>query len=119
MKGIKSSFLASLVLSLSIMVFDGNCVGVNWGQMASHRLPPKMVVRMLEDNGFDKVKLFDADPDTLSALIGTKIEVMVAIPNFMLVEIGSDPIAAADWVDENVTSYVQPDGVNIKSVVLI
>ncbi|PKA62418.1 Glucan endo-1,3-beta-glucosidase 8 [Apostasia shenzhenica] len=108
--------LECLFLLLSAMPFEGSSIGVNWGQMATHRLPPAMVVRMLVDNGFDKVKLFDADPETLDALAGTKIEVMIAIPNFMLAEIGADPFLAADWVDENVTSFIHSGGVNIKYV---
>ncbi|KAM3008675.1 hypothetical protein FF2_032786 [Malus domestica] len=35
-------------------------LGVNWGTMATHKLPPEMVVRMLKDSGIQKVKLFDA-----------------------------------------------------------
>jgi len=41
---------------------------------------------MLKDNGIQKVKLFDADESTMSALAGTEIEVMVVIPNIQLVE---------------------------------
>ena len=33
------------------------------------RLPP------LQDNGIKRVKMFDADPDSLKALVGTGIEV--------------------------------------------
>ncbi|ONK61231.1 uncharacterized protein A4U43_C08F27570 [Asparagus officinalis] len=91
-------------------------IGVNWGQMATHRLPPKTVAQMLVDNGFNKVKLFDADPKTLQALAGTGIEVMVAIPNFMLQELSEDPQAAVEWVAENVTAYLYDGGVNIKYV---
>lgn len=90
-------------------------VGVNWGTMASHQLPPKSVVQMLIDNGFEKVKLFEADDKILEALAGTNIEVMVGIPNYMLQEISQDPDAAASWVDSNVTAYLYPGGVNIRS----
>jgi len=41
---------------------------------------------MLKDNGIQKVKLFDVDESTMSALAGTEIEVMVVIPNIQLVE---------------------------------
>ncbi|KAG1326783.1 glucan endo-1,3-beta-glucosidase 8 [Cocos nucifera] len=98
------------------MAFKGDGVGVNWGKMATHQLPSDMVVRMLIDNGFDKVKLFEADADTLTALAGTDIEVMVAIPNYMLEGLSGDPRAAVDWVDENVTSWNYTGGVNIRYV---
>ncbi|CAK9154420.1 unnamed protein product [Ilex paraguariensis] len=98
------------------MVAKGSSVGVNWGTMASHLLPPEKVVEMLRENGFDKVKLFEADEKILGALIGTDIEVMVAVPNHMLQEMSEDPKAAASWVDANVTSYCYTGGVNIRYV---
>ncbi|GAB4832938.1 hypothetical protein Ancab_006958 [Ancistrocladus abbreviatus] len=84
--------------------------------MATHQLPPDMVVEMLKNNGFDKLKLFEADERILDALVGTDIEVMLAIPNYMLEEMSEDPDAAASWVDANVTSYNYNGGVNIKYV---
>jgi hypothetical protein len=96
------------------MVFNGKSVGVNWGTQATNQLPPEKVVKMLTDNGFDKLKLFEADEAILKALVGTDIEVMLAIPNKMLKKMGEDPAAAASWVDANVTSYSYNGGVNIK-----
>lgn len=110
------SFVCFFLLVIG-MALKGHGVGVNWGKMATHQLPSDMVVKMLIDNGFDKVKLFDADADTLTALAGTDIEVMVAIPNYMLEGLSSDPRAAVDWVDENVTSWNYTGGVNIRSLV--
>ncbi|KAA8523083.1 hypothetical protein F0562_009506 [Nyssa sinensis] len=110
------NYLLILFVIFMSMVSTGLCVGVNWGTMATHQLPPEKVVRMMIDNGFDKVKLFEADDNILGALIGTDIEVMLAIPNFMLQEMSEDPGVAASWVDANVTSYSYSGGVRIKYV---
>ncbi|KAL0346342.1 UNVERIFIED_CONTAM: Glucan endo-1,3-beta-glucosidase 8 [Sesamum radiatum] len=83
--------------------------------MATHKLPPKVVVQMLTDNGIKKVKLFDADQSTMSALAGTDIEVMVAIPNDQLSAMGSYD-RAKEWVKRNITRYNFNGGVNIKYV---
>ncbi|KAF3331161.1 glucan endo-1,3-beta-glucosidase 8-like protein [Carex littledalei] len=83
--------------------------------MATHPLPPKIVVQLLKDNGIQKVKLFDADFATMSALAGSGIEVMLAIPNNML-DTMNDYKAAKKWVDRNVTRYNFDGGVNIKYV---
>ncbi|XP_019056971.1 PREDICTED: glucan endo-1,3-beta-glucosidase 8 [Tarenaya hassleriana] len=91
-------------------------VGVNWGTMATHQLPPENVVKMLKNNGFNKLKLFEVDKDILNALVGTDIEVMIGIPNRMLQEIGQDLAIAASWVEENVTAYTFNGGVNIKYI---
>ncbi|XP_034694343.1 glucan endo-1,3-beta-glucosidase 8-like [Vitis riparia] len=90
-------------------------LGVNWGTMASHKLPPKVVVQMLKDNGIQKVKLFDADSVTMSALAGSGIEVMVAIPNDQLA-VMNDYDRAKAWVRRNVTRYNFNGGVTIKYV---
>jgi hypothetical protein len=88
-------------------------LGVNWGTMATHRLPSGTVVRMLQDNGIRKVKLFDADPGPMDALAGSGIEVMVGIPNNML-DMMTDYGTARDWVHENVSRYNFDGGVTIK-----
>ncbi|KAL6219407.1 hypothetical protein ACLB2K_007166 [Fragaria x ananassa] len=90
-------------------------LGVNWGTMATHKLPPDTVVQLLKDNGIQKVKLFDAEQSTMSALAGTSLEVMVAIPNDQLQAMTSYP-RAKEWVRRNVTRYNFNGGVNIKYV---
>lgn len=90
-------------------------LGVNWGTQATHQLPPKVVVQMLTDNGIQKVKLFDSDQTTMSALAGSNIEVMVAIPNDQLAAM-TDYKRAKQWVQHNVSRYNFNGGVNIKYV---
>ncbi|GMP60179.1 hypothetical protein CsSME_00023160 [Camellia sinensis var. sinensis] len=109
-------FLVVVLVLLSSVPSGYSGVGVYWGTMATHQLPPEKVVEMLKENGFDKVKLFEADEMILGALIGSEIEVMLAIPNFMLEPMSQDPEFAASWVDANVTRYSYNGGINIKYV---
>lgn len=88
-------------------------VGVNWGTMATHKMDPKTVVQMMKDNGINKVKLFDAESSTMSALAGSGIEVMIAIPNDQLL-VMNDYSRAKKFVQRNVTRYNFNGGVNIK-----
>ncbi|KAL1815059.1 hypothetical protein ACET3Z_017633 [Daucus carota] len=101
------------VLYLGAYMVEG--IGVNWGTMASHNLPAKVVVKMLKDNGIKKVKLFDANDTTMNALTGSDIQVMVAIPNDQLVAMNTYK-RAKQWVQRNVTRYIYNGGVNIKYV---
>jgi hypothetical protein len=96
-----------------VVVDGGGRAGDELGTQATHPLPPKIVVKMLQDNGIKKVKLFDADEGTLSALAGTGIEVMVAIPNVMLDSM-TDYDTAKEWVSRNVSRYNFDGGVTIK-----
>ncbi|EXB95098.1 Glucan endo-1,3-beta-glucosidase 8 [Morus notabilis] len=73
----------------------------------------KTVVQMLKDNGIQKVKLFDTDHSTMTALVGSGIEVMVAIPDDQLSALNSFK-CAQDWVKRNVTRYNFSGSVNIK-----
>ncbi|XP_054799995.1 glucan endo-1,3-beta-glucosidase 8-like isoform X1 [Prosopis cineraria] len=98
-----------------IMSRHAEGLGVNWGTQATHQLPPDTVVQMLKDNGIQKVKLFDSADSTMTALAGTGIEVMVAIPNNQLAAM-NDYDRAKQWVKKNVTRYNFKGGVNIKYV---
>ncbi|XP_059669828.1 glucan endo-1,3-beta-glucosidase 8-like [Cornus florida] len=112
-----SVWLSTYILFVGFLgcVYYVDGLGVNWGTIASHRLPPKIVVQMLKDNAIKKVKLFDADESSLTALSGTDIEVMVAIPNDMLATMNEND-KAKEWVKKNITRYNFKGGVNIKYV---
>lgn len=103
-----------LCITISFLYFfssNVSALGVNWGTMATHQLPPKTVVQMLKDNNVQKVKLFDADTNTMVALAGSGIEVMVAIPNDQLKAMGNYN-RAKDWVRRNITRF--NDDIKIK-----
>ncbi|PKI34600.1 hypothetical protein CRG98_044994 [Punica granatum] len=104
-----------LALFLSAAGF-ANGIGANWGTQSTHNLDPHIVVRMLRDNGIQKVKLFDADYDTLAALGRSGIEVMVGIPNDMLATLATSLKAAENWVSKNVSTHISNRNVNIRYV---
>lgn len=106
--------LVSFLLSCVMLMDAVSGIGVNWGTQATHPLPPSTVVRMLKDNGFDKVKLFDADSKILSALANSGIQVMVGIPNDMLASLANSVQVAENWVAKNVSSHVSSNGVDIR-----
>ncbi|XP_037432196.1 glucan endo-1,3-beta-glucosidase 8-like [Triticum dicoccoides] len=106
--------LAAAAAALLATAAEG--LGVNWGTQASHPLPPKVVVQLLKDNGINKVKLFETNPEAMKALAGSGVEVMLAIPNDMLHRIAGDSAAARDWVKRNVKRFDFDGGVVIKYV---
>ncbi|PSS01568.1 Glucan endo-1,3-beta-glucosidase [Actinidia chinensis var. chinensis] len=108
------SVLISWLLMMESVSVSG--LGANWGTQASHPLPPDTVVTMLRENRFQKVKLFDADYDSLRALGKSGIEVMVGIPNDMLLSIATSLKAAEKWVSKNVSTHINTNHVNIRYV---
>jgi hypothetical protein len=88
-------------------------LGVNWGTISSDPLSNSIVVQMLKDNNFAKVKLFDANSDVIESMRGTNLEVMVGITNDMLAALAGSVDAATAWVQQNVTAHLGNNGVNI------
>ncbi|KAI3984483.1 hypothetical protein MKX01_033976 [Papaver californicum] len=117
----RSPFYTFLLLALIILITQGNKIllaegfGCNWGTRATHPLPADIVVKLLQDNGFDKVKLFEPDPQALTALGTSGIQVMLGIPNEFLASLASSVRVAEDWVQQNVSYYIR-DGVDIRYV---
>lgn len=105
-----------LLSALCIMLSNADGLACNWGTRSTHPLPPNIVVRLLKDNGFDKVKLFEAEPGPLKALGNSGIQVMVGIPNDLLASLATDANAAAAWVSQNVSSYISRNRVDIRYV---
>nr|GEW68771.1 glucan endo-1,3-beta-glucosidase 5-like [Tanacetum cinerariifolium] len=106
---ISSSVIESLVVNL------WRWLGVNWGTQATHPLSPNIVVKLMKDNGFNKVKLFEAEPWVLDALRSSGIQVMLGIPNDFLAPLASSVSVAEEWVTKNVSAYVSR-GVDIRYV---
>ena len=106
--------LSLVMVTLLMASQTASGLGVNWGTISINPLPPGYVVKMLQANGINKVKLFDADYDVVRSLANTGIEVMVAAPNDMLYSLANDPKAAPAWVKENVTQYLFTGGVKIR-----
>ncbi|XP_027070329.1 glucan endo-1,3-beta-glucosidase 5 [Coffea arabica] len=90
----------------------------NWGTRVTHPLPPDIAVKLMKDNGIDKVKLFEVVPDVMGALGNSGIQVMVGIPNDMLASLASSVRVAEDWVTQNVSRYVSRNGVDIRYVAI-
>jgi hypothetical protein len=112
---------ALAVLWVAAAVFGARPVdglAVNWGTRALRPLPGDITVRLLRDNGFDKVKLFEADPPALKALGHSGIQVMIGLPNELLARVAGSVNAAEQWVLQNVSTYISKYGVDIRSVLL-
>ncbi|KAF3451912.1 hypothetical protein FNV43_RR08008 [Rhamnella rubrinervis] len=111
-----AALLALMVVWSSSAPMVESAIGVNWGSLSFHRLKPSTVVDLLKDNKIQKVKLFDADPDSLRALKGSGIQVMVGIPNEMLTLLSSSAAASDLWVRQNISSYMGKGGVDIRYI---
>lgn len=111
-------FTTCVLLALCILsqglAKGANGFACNWGTRLTHPLTPQITVKLMKDNGFKQVKLFEADPAALKALGNSGIQVMVGIPNDLLATLASNVDAAIAWVNQNVSSYISKNGVDIR-----
>ncbi|XP_074580647.1 glucan endo-1,3-beta-glucosidase-like [Curcuma longa] len=92
------SFLAS-------SVSEAGNVGVNYGRVANNLPPATKVVELLKSNDIGHVKLYDADPSVLRALVGSGIKVVVTVPNELLASVAARLGFALQWVQRKVAAY--------------
>ncbi|KAL0426733.1 UNVERIFIED_CONTAM: Glucan endo-1,3-beta-glucosidase 5 [Sesamum latifolium] len=107
--------LAVFFLLVFIRQIDGSGFCCNLGTQTTHLLDPKITVQLMKDNGFEKVKLFESDGTYLEALAGSKLQVMVGVPNYLLSTMATKPEAADEYVANNVTHWRSKD-VDIRHV---
>uniref|UniRef100_A0A7N0TMU5 glucan endo-1,3-beta-D-glucosidase n=1 Tax=Kalanchoe fedtschenkoi TaxID=63787 RepID=A0A7N0TMU5_KALFE len=86
-------------------VDKGPYVGVNIGTDISATLSTADLVAFLQFQKITHVRIYDADPDLLNSLKGTKIRVILGVPNNQLLGIGSSSATAAAWIARNVVAH--------------
>jgi hypothetical protein len=79
----------------------GVCYGVNGDNLPS----ASDVVKLYKSNGIDSMRIYFADTKALKALSGSKIGLIMDVPNDKLASFAKDPNAAAAWVKSNVASF--------------
>lgn len=84
---------------------EAGTVGICYGRVADNLPSPADVVSLLKANNISKVRLFDSDPAVLQAFTGSEIKLITAVPNELLESLGSNPEAAAGWVQGNVVPF--------------
>jgi exo-beta-1,3-glucanase (GH17 family) len=82
--------------------------GINYGRIANNIPPPESVVTLLKAAMIKNVKIYDSDPDVLTAFKGSGLELTIAIPNGNVKDISASETHAMDWLKENVQPYL-PD----------
>lgn len=80
-------------------------VGVNIGSDVSNLLSPSDLVSFLHLQKITHIRVYDANPEILKALSGSKIRVVISVPNNQLLAIGSSNATAAAWIDRNVVAH--------------
>jgi hypothetical protein len=83
-------------------------VGVCYGQVANDSPPPAKVIDPYKANGIGRIRTFNPNPETLQALRGSNIELIIGVYNDDIENLANNAATAADWVQTNIRNYL-PD----------
>ncbi|KAF3599551.1 hypothetical protein F2Q69_00033418 [Brassica cretica] len=99
------------VLLLLSLVFSGNILqsvtslGINYGQVGNNLPSPDKVINLLRSLRITKTRIYDTNPQILSAFANSNIEIIVTIENQVLTLL-QDPQQALQWVDSHIKPYI-------------
>uniref|UniRef100_A0A7N1A7D5 glucan endo-1,3-beta-D-glucosidase n=1 Tax=Kalanchoe fedtschenkoi TaxID=63787 RepID=A0A7N1A7D5_KALFE len=79
-------------------------LGINYGQIGNDLPSPDKAVVLLKALRVSKTRIYDTNPQILSALANTGIEVIVTVENNMLATL-MDPQQALEWVQTHISPY--------------
>ena len=99
-------FLSSLSLSYFGESNAGaQSIGVCYGTNGNNLPSASQVINLYKSNGIGSMRIYDPNSDTLQALKGSGIELILDVPNTSLQSLASDASAASTWVQNNVVNY--------------
>ncbi|XP_031406377.1 probable glucan endo-1,3-beta-glucosidase A6 [Punica granatum] len=82
-----------------------NKIGVNYGMLGNNLPSPARSIELIQSMKFSRVKLYDANPEVLNLLSGTKLQASIMVQNHEISGIGSSQAIADEWVRNNVLLY--------------
>ncbi|XP_050372164.1 glucan endo-1,3-beta-glucosidase 14-like [Argentina anserina] len=80
-------------------------LGINYGQLGDNLLQPQQVVSLLKSNNITEARIYDTNPQILSAFANSDIELIVTVENDMLNQMTNSE-AAVQWVVTRIKPYI-------------
>jgi hypothetical protein len=80
-------------------------LGINYGQVGNNLPPPPQVVQLLSSLRIGKVRIYDVNPQVLSAFAGTGIELIVTVPDDLVPGMAASASQALQWLTAGVRPY--------------
>ncbi|XP_073057165.1 glucan endo-1,3-beta-glucosidase-like [Primulina eburnea] len=108
--------LLYILLSLHFLA-NAAPVGVCYGRVANNLPPPSEVVSLLKSNGISRIRLFNPEPEALAPFSGSRIELMIGVPNEILPTLANGTmLTALQWVQSSIFAHVAPSQVRYLAV---
>ncbi|CAA0806548.1 Glucan endo-1-3-beta-glucosidase 14 [Striga hermonthica] len=90
-------------------------IGVDYGRVADDLPTPSRVASFIVSLNITHVRIYDADPEVLSAFANTSVELIIGLEN-KYIENFTDPAQAQDWVKKNVAPYTNRTNIKIIAI---
>ncbi|CAN6221190.1 unnamed protein product [Urochloa humidicola] len=82
-----------------------SALGINYGQVGNNLPPPQQVVQLLSSLRISKVRIYDVNPQVLSAFANTGIELIVTVPDDLVPGMAASASQALQWLTAGVRPY--------------
>ncbi|KAF7803165.1 glucan endo-1,3-beta-glucosidase 14-like [Senna tora] len=80
-------------------------LGINYGQVANNLPTPDKVVELLSSLKLTKARIYDTNPQVLTAFANSNLELIVTVENQVLSQL-NDPQQALQWVNIHIKPYL-------------
>ncbi|XP_076930182.1 glucan endo-1,3-beta-glucosidase 11-like [Bidens hawaiensis] len=104
---LRTAFIVQCVLGIILSLSEVGFVeslGINYGQVGNDLPPPSKVLQLLKSLKVTKTRIYDTNPDILTAFAGSGVEIIVTVENNMLATL-MDPQQALQWVTTRIKPY--------------
>ncbi|KAJ7520324.1 hypothetical protein O6H91_19G001000 [Diphasiastrum complanatum] len=100
-------FLAAAAVSIAYLVIQTRrpTIGVNYGRVADNLPPPSQVVAIIKSLKIGKVKIYDANPQVLTAFANSGLQLSIMVTNQEVQGVGSSQGTSDQWVQQNVVAW--------------
>ncbi|XP_050206912.1 glucan endo-1,3-beta-glucosidase 14 [Mercurialis annua] len=93
------------ISTFSVVQMEGHGIGINYGQIANNLPPPTRVSYLLQSLNISRVKLYDADPNVLTAFSNSNVDFIIGLGNENLQNMG-DPVKAQNWIQQHLQPHL-------------
>ncbi|KAF5736332.1 glucan endo-1 3-beta-glucosidase 14-like isoform X1 [Tripterygium wilfordii] len=97
--------LFSITFSDYGLIQGVDSLGINYGQIGNNLPSPDKVLNLLSSLKLTKVRIYDTNPQILTAFAKSNVELIVTVENQMLSTL-MDPQQALQWVNTHIRPYV-------------
>ncbi|KAG0617505.1 hypothetical protein M758_5G194300 [Ceratodon purpureus] len=84
---------------------EARTIGINYGRLGDNLPTASDTVKLIQDLGIGRVRIFDHDGPTIKAFAGSGLEFIIGMGNDEITVLGKDASAADAWIAANVVPY--------------